>query len=496
MNALVVSPVLIPLAAALAGFLAGPSPRVQRTIGVAGALALLAATLALLAVVDGDGIQTARLGGWPSPFAISWVVDRFGAMMAVLGGLVGLATVAYSVPTIDRGRTAFGYYPLVHVLLAGVGGAFLTGDLFNLFVWFEVMLIASFVLLVLGGERAQLGGAIPYVTLNLIASALFLSAVGLIYGLTGTLDMAALSERVRDLRGSPTAGAAAYLLLAAFGVKAAVFPLFFWLPASYPAPPIAVAALFAGLLTKVGVYALIRVFTLIFPMEGTLQAVVLGVSVLTMATGVLGALAQNDVRRILSFHIVSQIGYMILGLAFSTPLALAGSVFYIGHHVVVKANLFLIAGLARRLNGSFDLKCMGGLHARFPALSLLFLVPALSLAGVPPLSGFFAKLTLLRAGLEAGSAVAVVAILAVGLLTLLSMTKIWTEAYWKPAPAESALATGGSSLALMVLPTAGLAAITVALGLAGEPVLALAFRAAGDLSDPSIYVRGVLGADR
>jgi multicomponent Na+:H+ antiporter subunit D len=369
-----------------------------------------------------------------APFGITLVADLLSAIMVVLAGLMGLAVAVYSLASIDQQREAFGYYPLLHILLMGVCGAFLTGDIFNLYVWFEVMLIASFVLLALGSERPQIEGAIKYVTLNLMSSAIFLAAVGILYGVVGTLNMADLAVKLPTVTPPGLVTTLAMLFLVAFGVKAAVFPLFFWLPASYHTPPVAVSAIFAGLLTKVGVYAMIRVFTLLFVQNvGYTHTLILVMAGLTMLTGVLGAVAQNEFRRILSFHIVSQIGYMIMGLGLCTRLALAGSVFYIVHHIIMKTNLFLVSGVAYRLRGTFELKDLGGLYQAHPLLALLFLIPALSLAGMPPLSGFFAKLVLLQAGLEMGQYVIVAVALAVGLLTLVSMTKIWAEAFWKPA---------------------------------------------------------------
>jgi multicomponent Na+:H+ antiporter subunit D len=289
------------------------------------------------------------------------------------------------------------------------------------------------------------------------------------------------------------------LFLVAFGIKSGVFPLFFWLPTSYHTPPIAVTAVFAGLLTKVGVYALVRVFTLLFVHDvGTTHTLLLVIAGLTMVTGVLGAASQGEIRRILSFHIVSQIGYMVMGLALFTPLALAGTVFYLIHHIVVKANLFLVAGVVRRLRGSYELERIGGLWNSAPMLGVLFLVPALSLAGIPPLSGFWAKLILVRAGLEAGEIAIVVTALAVSLLTIFSMTKIWGEAFWKEAPpgtrndAATEAPVPRTSLALL-LPIAALAAVTVAIGLAAQPLFDLAERATSQLLDTSLYIDTVLG---
>lgn len=518
MNILLVLPVIIPLFAAAVMLVFWRSRRLQYILGVAGALGILATAVLLLDEVRRNGILAVQLGNWPAPYGITLVADLFSAIMVVMAGLMGSAIAIYSLASIDPERGRFGYYPLLNILLMGVCGAFLTGDIFNLYVWFEVMLIASFVLLALGGEQAQIISAIKYVTMNLLSSALFLAAVGLLYGMVGTLNMADLSEKLKNVEQSHLVTALAMLFLMAFGIKAAMFPLFFWLPASYHTPPVPVSAIFAGLLTKVGVYALIRVFTLLFIQDvGFTHTVILILAGFTMVTGVLGAVAQNEFRRVLSFHIISQIGYMVMGLALYTPLALAGSVFYIAHHIIVKTNLFLISGVVRHLAHSEELKNLGGLYRAYPALAFLFLIPAWSLAGIPPLSGFFAKLVLIRAGLSIGQYAIVATALGVSILTLYSMTKIWTEAFWKPAPRsllvpEQASMTGGSgpaasfaaiqqpevldsprgSLVVLIFPIAMLATLTVMLGLGAEPLISLATQAAEQLMDPSGYVQAVL----
>jgi multicomponent Na+:H+ antiporter subunit D len=496
-----VLPLLIPLLTAIATLLAWKWREGQRWLSILGAAGLLAATLALLASVWQNGIQAVQIGNWPAPFGITLVVDLFSAIMLVLAGLMGLAVATYSLASMDAPREMYGYYPLLHILLMGVCGAFLTGDMFNLYVWFEVMLVASFVLLALGGERAQLEGAVKYVTLNLISSALFLAAVGILYGVAGTLNMADLARQLHQVQQPGLVTTLGMLFLVAFGIKAAIFPLFFWLPASYHTPPVAVAAIFAGLLTKVGVYALIRVFTLLFVQDvGFTHTLILVIAGLTMVTGVLGAVAQNSFRRILSFHIVSQIGYMVMGLALFTPLALAGSVFYIMHHIIVKTNLFLISGVTHRLQGSDQLKRLGGLYRAYPGLAVLFLIPALSLAGIPPLSGFWAKLMLIQAGLDIQQYLIVATALGVSLLTLFSMTKIWAEVFWKPAPAGPEPlattppegATRGPGPGALLLPIMALALLTVIIGLAVEPLFVLATRAAEQLLNPADYIETVL----
>ena len=494
MNPLLILPIIIPLGTATACLLLWPWRQAQRWVGAIGAAALLATSLGLLESVRSDGIQAAQMGNWPAPFGITLVADLFAAIMVVLAGLMGVAAIVYSLGSMDARRESFGYYPLMHFLLMGVCGAFLTGDLFNLYVWFEVLLLSSFVLLTLGGERAQLEGAIKYVTINLLSSLLFLSGVGLLYGLVGTLNMADLAVKLGDVEQPGLVTALSMMFLVAFGIKAAVFPLFFWLPASYHTPPVAISAIFAGLLTKVGVYALIRVFTLLFTQDvGYTHTIILALSGLTMITGVLGAVAQNEFRRILSFHIISQIGYMTMGLGLFSPLSLAGSVFYIAHHIIVKTNLFLVSGVAHRLGGAFELKKLGGLYASYPMLGFLFLIPAMSLAGIPPLSGFFAKLSLVKAGLIDGQYAIVAAALVAGILTVFSMTKIWAEAFWKDAPDGEPPTQARGGLYAMIIPIAALALITVFIGLGAGPMFSLSVQAADQLLNPAQYIQAVLG---
>ncbi|MCS7283246.1 MAG: Na+/H+ antiporter subunit D [Anaerolineae bacterium] len=476
----VILPILISFLTGIATLLFRDRRPIQRALSVLGAAALLAAGLTLLAVVWREGVQRLEVGNWPAPFGIVLSADLFSAIMVVLTGLVGLTVAIYSLGSIDPDRERFGFHPLLHILLMGVCGAFLTADLFNLYVWFEVMLIASFVLMTLGGERAQLEGGIKYVTLNLMASALFLVGVGILYGITGALNMADIAQRLAEVKQPGLVLAVAFLFLVAFGIKAAVFPLFFWLPASYHTPPVPVTALFSGLLTKVGVYALVRVFTLLFAQEGEfIPPVLLTIAGLTMVTGVLGAVAQTEMRRLLSFHIISQIGYLLMGLGLRTPLALAGTIFFMAHVILAKTALFLVSGIVHRLRGTYDLKKLGGLYRTQPVLTVLFLLPALSLAGLPPLSGFFAKLALVQAGLEAGQFAIVAVALGVSMLTLFSMMKIWNEAFWKPS--GESMTTVSSCPTTLWLPLGLLAALTVALGLAAGPLFALSLQAAEQL---------------
>ena len=501
MNSIIL-PIIFPLLATLFCLMWRESLRVQKVISLIGAMSSLLISFWIFSKVYISGIQALHVGSWVAPFGIVLVADLFSSIMLIVSNLVGLLVLIYGLKEVSHLEQKNHFYPLYQLLLMGVNGAFLTGDLFNLYVWFEVMLLASFVLLALGGKPNQLEGAIKYVSLNLFASILFLSGVGILYGKLGTLNMADIAVKLAAEEDSILINSCAVLFLSAFGIKAAMFPFFFWLPASYHTPSVTVSAVFAGLLTKVGVYALIRTFTLFFVQDISFtHNLLLILAVATMVTGVLGAASQFDVRKILSFHIVSQIGYMIMGLALLTPLALAGAIFYLVHHIVVKTNLFLISGLIIKKKGTDALNEIGGLYKFAPWLSLLFFIPAFSLGGIPPLSGFWAKFSVLKAGIETEAYWAVAAALVVGVFTLYSMTKIWSEAFWKKDPAESDKEdinpSSGSKIPLgMYSPVIVLAGITLIIGFYAEPFFLLAELTADQLLNPEEYIETVLSKER
>ncbi|MFN3615849.1 MAG: proton-conducting transporter membrane subunit [Rubrimonas sp.] len=491
---LLVLPIALPLAAAVVCFLLRERPRARSGVAVGAASALVVAAAALLAHVAAHGPAAAQMGGWPAPFGITLVADLLSACMVLVAAVSTLGVVVYAlgeVPEIEQRR---GWAGLAFAMVAGVCGAFLTGDLFNLYVWFEVQLIAAFGLLSLRRTRAAAAGAVRYVTLNLLATVAMLAGVALLYGATGHLNMAMLRGAVA---GSHEfwALAPAALLLFAFGAKAALFPAFLWLPASYHTPAVATSALFSALLTKAAVYVLFRLFTLIWPLDlyPGAQGLLLAVSGVTMVVGVLGAAAQMEVRRILSFHIVSQIGYMTLGLALYSPLAIAGGLFYMVHNIAAKTNLFLMGGVAKAMTGSEHLSRMGGVWRARPFAATLFLISALAMAGAPPLTGFWAKLALVVAAYDAGDFVAAGAVLGVGLLTLYSMTKIWNEGFWKPHPDPDW--TPAPAPATMAGVGAAVAGLLIVMGLAAGPLLEVADAAARQLLDPDPYVAAVLGED-
>ncbi|HRW14244.1 proton-conducting transporter membrane subunit [Amaricoccus sp.] len=484
---------VIPFGTAVLALLAWRSLEMQRGISLIGALALLVLTVRIAIRVATEGPFAEQAGGWPAPYGITLVADGLSAVMVLLTGLVAVAVLIFSFSDVTEGEKHYGFYPLTHALLAGICGAFLTGDIFNMYVWFEVMLIASFGLLVVGGGKAQLDGAIKYVGLNLIATVAFIAGVGLLYGATGALNMADLHGRLMGRGAETPILASAAVLIFAFGSKAALFPVFFWLPASYHTPAFSTSALFAALLTKVGVYALIRVFTLVYDIDGTpIAALLLGTAVLTMAVGAFGALSQTSIRRVLGYSIVSSIGYMILGLAVATPLAVTGALFYLFQDVLVKANLFLSAGATKRLAGSEEFGRAGGIWRVRPWFSLLFLIPALSLAGVPPFSGFWAKLLLARATIEIGSAGLTFMVLGVGFLTLFAMARIWAAVFWSAHPEGDGAITERLPAAMLV-PLLALTGAIVYIGIDAGPMVEGAAAIATGLIDPQAYVAAVLG---
>ena len=486
-------PVVLPFAAAAALWALRARPVARRRLSLAAAAAQVAAAAAVFAGVRAHGVTAQTMGGWPAPFGVTLVADAASATLLLLAMIVAALVLAFATADVSETEERRGFSALAHALLGGVSGAFLTGDLFNLYVWFEVALIASFGLMALRDGVEAREAAIRYAAMNLVATMAILLGVGLLYGATGALNMAELARALEGRGAEAAVMAPAALLFFGFAAKAGFFPLFFWLPESYHAPSQSVTALFSALTTKVAVYALYRVFSLVFDIAATpgLGALLLWSSLVTMVVGALGAGAQTGVRRILAFHIVSQIGYMGLGLALGGVAGLAAGLFHLGHNMLAKTNLFLTGAVAARITGSEELSRMGGLWAARPGLSLLFLLSALAMAGMPPLSGFWAKFLILHESFARGWWIAGAVALGTGLLTLYSMTKIWAEAFWKahPDPAWVPAAAPRS----MLWAAGAMAALIAAMGLAIGPAYGLAEAAGRALADRGPYLAAVLG---
>ena len=428
--------VMLPVLGAAVTFMLVRRPRAQITVTVSALVLTLVLDALLLAAVWDTGVAAVHLGGWPAPLGISLVVDRLSALMLVVSALITLAVLLYAsaqgLINRDEGGPVSIFHPTFLILVAGVSNAFLAGDLFNLYVGFEILLTSSYVLLTMGGTAQRIRAGITYVVVSVLSSVVFLIAIAMIYAATGTVNMADLAVKLGELP-TDVQMVLHVLLLVGFGIKAAVFPLSFWLPDSYPTAPAPVTAVFAGLLTKVGVYAMIRTETLLFPGEHV-NALLLVVAALTMVVGILGALAQTDIKRILSFILVSHIGYMIFGLGLATEAGLAATVYYVAHHITVQTTLFLVTGLIENRAGTANIDRLGSLAKVSPFVSVLFLVPALNLGGIPPFSGFLGKVGLLRGGVEQATPLAYTLVgvsLLVSLLTLLVVVRVWTRAFWR-----------------------------------------------------------------
>jgi multicomponent Na+:H+ antiporter subunit D len=501
---LVPAPVLLPLAGAALSLALTRRPLAQRAVSSVVLAAVLAADVALLLVVRHRGTVVTRIGAWPPPFGITLVADLLAAIMLVLAAVTLLAVFVYAIGQGGAEEVSRIFHPIYLLLAAGLALAFVTGDLFNLFVAIEVTLAASYVLVGLDAGPGRVLGAMTYVVSNLIASTLFITAIGLIYAATGTLNLADLARRVGLLPPGLRLGLG-LLLVVVFGIKAAIFPLFFWLPDSYPVAPGPVTAVFAGLLTKVGLYAIVRTQTLVFSQSRPSTALLV-LAVATMVAGCAGAVAQDDLKRMLSFTIVGHVGYLLFGLALFTVAGLAGMILYVIHHVVVQTALFLVEGLVESSAGTGSLFGLAGiLHAR-PLIALLFAPAALSLAGMPPFSGFVAKLALVEAGLAAGAPAVVAASLLAGLLTLLAMARAWGGAFLgrpvvpvTPPPEATAGARPAEEVGrpghfprLMELAAGSLVVLSLTIAVGAGPLYRLSERAAAGLLQPAVYESAVL----
>jgi multicomponent Na+:H+ antiporter subunit D len=500
MNSLILV-ILIPFLTSLVLALLNGHFRLEKAVALLSSLTLTIWVFWLLFHVDANGVQVVIIGGWMAPWGIAFVADRLACIMLCLSSGLGMLVQLYSFWTVTEQQQRYFFYPLMQAMLLGVNWSFITGDVFNLFVAYEVMLMASYGMMMVGASPAQVRQTLKYIAINSIGSTLFVVGCGVVYATVGTLNMADLAVRTAQITGQ-RAGmvtAASMLLLLVFALKAATFPLIYWLPDSYPVVPPGINGYFAGILTKVGVYSLLRVFVLCFRQEGHQFAldVLLFLSGLTMLLGVLGAMCRWDIRRILSWHIISQVGYMVMGIGLAgspdprvVQLAVAGTIFYVVHHIVVKSCLFLVGGIAERVSGSQHLKEMGGVLDLAPGVGGLFIVAALSLAGMPPFSGFLSKLVLAQAGLAGGNYVVVSVAVITSFLTLYSMSKIWSYAFWSEPRRKTALARYRG----MMAPTAVLVAFTIAMGTFAQPFLGLATRAAETLTKPDEYIRVVLTA--
>ncbi|HYJ51452.1 MAG TPA: Na+/H+ antiporter subunit D [Microbacterium sp.] len=506
MSALVPLLVTLPLLGAAIALIAGRHRKTQVAVSIVTLTLVLAIAAVLLVVVDaGNAPIAVSVGDWPIPFGIVLYVDRLAALLVVVSSIVLLAVLLFSVgqgaADGDDDTPVSIFHPSYLILAAGIFTAFIAGDLFNLYVGFEILLVASYVLITLGSTESRIRTGVVYIVVSLVSSILFLASIAVIYGALGTVNMVQISERMTQLP-QQTQTMLHVMLLLAFSIKAAVFPLSFWLPDSYPTAPAPVTAVFAGLLTKVGVYAMIRTETELFRVNDV-NFVLMIVALATMIVGVLGAVAQAELKRILSFTLVSHVGYMVFGLAIATPAAIGATIYYMVHHIVVQTTLFLAVGLVERRAGSTSILRVKGLMRAAPVIAVLYFIPAINLGGLPPFSGFIGKYALFNAGAEVGTPIMVVLIVGgiiTSLLTLYALMRAWNLSFWREeddsAETEERISYLGSAPAaaieterrviprIMTAATAGMVAVTVSLTLFAGPLYEVCARIGASLLEP------------
>lgn len=494
MNNLLVLPILLPMVIGVFLMFFRTQVMLQRIVGLVGGIVNIFVAGIVVFRVHEQGIQTLQLGGWTPPYGIVLVADMFAALLVLATSITGLAVLIYSFSSIDRERENYYYYTFFHFLLVGVYGSFLTGDIFNLFVFFEVMLISSYALITLGGSKKQMREAPKYLLVNILSSTLFVAAIAYLYAAVGTLNMAHLSQRIGEAGQGGVLNVVAILFLIVFSLKAGLF-LFFWLPGSYAAPPFAVRALFGALLTKVGLYAIIRTFTLIFPYDPSLTHTwIAGMAAATMILGGIGAAAYRDIPRILNYNVLIGVGFVAFGLSTGTQSGMEGVVFYMMHDILSKGLMFVLGGMLIAAAGTDRLDGMGGLIRRRPGLGWMFFILALALAGIPPLSGFVGKVLIVRGGLEDGMLMMSLIALASSLLTLYSLVKIFREGFWGVEPeteneAEVPKARPGLANVSAVL----LLLFVIALGVGANGIYGPVSQAGETLTNPALYIEAVLG---
>ncbi|MFS0780345.1 Na+/H+ antiporter subunit D [Bacillus sp. 1P06AnD] len=487
---IVLFPILLPLLTGII-LLFFRNVKVQRTVSMISFAVGIGITVYLLTSVHANGMLTVDVSSWKAPFGIVIAADMLSSLLVLTTFIIAFCVSIYSIRSIGLDRERFYYYAVFQFLIVGVNGAFLTGDIFNLFVFFEVMLMASYVLLVLGGTKIQLRETLKYVLVNVISSAIFVITVAYLYSIVGTLNMAHIASRVAEVGQPGILTVIAVLMLIVFGLKGAIFPLFFWLPGSYYAAPAPVLALFGALLTKVGIYSIFRTYTLIFTHDVSFTHALLGaLGLLSIVVGVIGAIAYWDVKKIIIYNIIIAVGVIIFGISLNNDAGTSGALLYLVHDMIIKAALFLLIGLMVKITGTSDLRQMGGLIKQYPWIGWTFFLAAISLAGIPPLSGFPGKLLIIQGSIEAKAYIGTFVIIASSLFVLYSVMKIFIHGFW--GTPKKAFEMPARSLYSMTGPAMVLVAVSLALGLGLESIYPYISQATETLMNPDLYINAVL----
>ena len=493
MNNIIVLPLIIPILTAIFLVFLRDYIVIQRIVSFVTMIFITAISAILLVQVQTDGIQKIDFSSWGPPFGILFVADSFAVLLVLVANLVTAICLLYAFATIGERHERMFFYPFIMFLIAGVNGSFLTGDIFNLFVCFEVMLLASYALIALGGERIQLRESLKYVLINVVASWMFLVALAYLYGTVKTLNMAHIAKRVAEVGQEPILTVVALLFLVVFALKAGLL-LFFWLPGAYSVPPTAVQAIFAALLTKVGIYALFRTFTLMFPLNEQVTHTIIGVmAALTLIAGCMGALSGKDVRTIVSYNVIIGVGFILIGLAVGTEQSFQGAIYYLMHDMLAKALLFLLVGTMVYVTGEIVVKKMNGLIRLYPLFGWLYFIVMCALAGIPPLSGFIGKVLIGQGAVSTGNYVLLALGFASSIIVLYSLLRIMLASFFGEVTIieEEKIKIPKIAMTSFV----ALAACIVALGVGAEAFAIYVEDAAKTLANPSIYIEAILPMD-
>src|SRR5690625_4404956 len=420
----------------------------------------------ILNQIQSTGVIRLDFGEWLPPFGILFVADSFAALLVLTTNIISAICILYAMRTIGKQRENLFFYSFVCFLIAGVNGSFLTGDIFNLFVTFEVMLLASYVLIILGGTKRQFKESFKYIAINVVSSSLFLIAIGYLYGTLGTLNMAHLSVLISDAGQTPILTVISLLFLIVFSIKSGLL-LYQWLPGAYSTPPTAVAALFGALMTKVGIYALFRIFTLLFYHEQQVTHTIISImAIITLVGGSIGAIAYTNIRQIISYNVVISVGFILVGLAIMTTTAFEGAIYYLIHDMIVKALLFLLGGTIIYLTQSETLDEISGLIRNYPSLGWMFFITVLSLNGIPPLIGFIGKLLIGQGAIETESYILLTVGFLSSIVVLYSLIRIFMSCFWGETiiseEEEQPLHKG------ILIPCIFLVGLTITIGLGAE----------------------------